>query len=81
MKYFCIIASFILIFSKDFKNFIYIRFGIIVKKGAWVGTGSTIIAGVTIGEGAIIAANSVVTKDVPPFTLAGGNPAKVIKAL
>ena len=54
---------------------------IIVKKGAWVGTGSTIIAGVTIGEGAIIAANSVVTKDVPPFTLAGGNPAKVIRAL
>ncbi|TMO56730.1 acyltransferase [Pseudoalteromonas phenolica] len=54
---------------------------IIVKRGAWVGTGSTIIAGVTIGEGAIIAANSVVTKDVPAFTLAGGNPAKVIRTL
>jgi acetyltransferase-like isoleucine patch superfamily enzyme len=54
---------------------------IIVKRGAWVGTGATIIAGVTIGEGAIIAANSVVTKDIPAFSLAGGNPAKVIKAL
>ena len=40
-----------------------------------------VMAGVTIGEGSVIAAGSVVTKDIPPGVLAGGNPAKVIKQL
>ena len=52
---------------------------IVVKKGAWIGFGSTIMKGVTIGEGAIIAARSVVVKDVAPYTIVGGNPAKYIK--
>jgi acetyltransferase-like isoleucine patch superfamily enzyme len=43
-----------------------------------VGAGATILAGVTVGEGAVIAAASVVTDDVPPGALVGGNPAKVI---
>jgi acetyltransferase-like isoleucine patch superfamily enzyme len=46
---------------------------------AWVGFNSIILKGVTIGEGAIVGAGSVVTKDVPPFTIVAGNPAKVIK--
>ena len=45
----------------------------------WIGCNSTILKGVTIGEGAVVAAGSVVTKDVPPKALVGGNPAKIIK--
>lgn len=47
----------------------------------WIGMNCTILKGVTIGKGAVIGANSVVTKDVPEFTVVAGNPAKVIKAL
>jgi acetyltransferase-like isoleucine patch superfamily enzyme len=47
----------------------------------WVGTRSIIMKGVTIGHGAVVAACSVVTSDVPPMTLVGGNPAKVIKEI
>lgn len=48
---------------------------------AWIGTGCKILKGVTIGEGAIVAAGSVVTKDVPPWTMVGGNPAQVVKRI
>ena len=50
-----------------------------IGKNVWIGLGSIILKGVTIGDGAIIAAGSVVTKDVPSNCLVGGNPAKVIK--
>jgi len=46
-----------------------------------VGSGATILAGVTIGEGAIVGAGSVVTKDVPPRTVVAGNPARVLRTL
>ena len=49
----------------------------LVKKGASIGSGSTILANVTIGENAIIGAGSVVTKDVPANTIVAGNPARV----
>lgn len=48
---------------------------------AWIGGGSFILAGVTIGEGSTIGAGSVVTKDVPPYVLAAGNPCRVIRSL
>jgi Acetyltransferase (isoleucine patch superfamily) len=51
----------------------------LVKKGASIGSGSTILANITIGENAIIGAGSVVTKDVPPNLIVAGNPAKVIR--
>ena len=52
---------------------------IIIGDNVWINFNSIILKGVTIGEGAIIAAGSLVTKDVPPFALVGGNPAKFIK--
>lgn len=54
---------------------------VVIKKNVWVGAGSTILPGVTIGENAIVAAGSVVTKDVPANTLVGGVPAKFIKQI
>lgn len=48
---------------------------------AWIGTGAKIMKGVTIGEGAIVAAGSVVVKDVDPWTIVGGNPAQFISHL
>lgn len=47
----------------------------------WMGFGVTVLKGVTIGEGAVIGACSVVTKDVPPYTVVAGNPAQAIKTL
>lgn len=52
---------------------------IVVEDDVWVGANSVITAGVTIGKHAVIGAGSVVTKDIPPFSIAVGNPAKVIK--
>ena len=52
---------------------------ILIGRDVWIGRGSCILPGVTIGEGAVIGANSVVTRDVPDFAIAGGVPAKVIK--
>lgn len=51
----------------------------IIKDGVWLGMRSMIMPGVTIGEGAIIAANSVVTKDVEPYSIVAGSPAKPVK--
>lgn len=51
----------------------------IVRKGASVGSGSTILSKVTIGENAIVGAGSVVTKDVPPNSIVAGNPAKFLR--
>lgn len=57
------------------------REAVIIADGVWIATRATILKGVTIGEGAVIAAGAVVTKDVPAYTLAGGVPAKVIRAI
>ena len=50
-----------------------------IEKNVWLGANVTVLPGVTIGEGSIIAAGAVVTKDVPPYAIVGGVPAKVIK--
>ncbi|MBB5283249.1 acetyltransferase-like isoleucine patch superfamily enzyme [Rhabdobacter roseus] len=52
---------------------------VIIKDGAHIGIGAILMPGVTIGEGAIVGAGSVVTKDIPPYSIAVGAPARVIK--
>ena len=52
---------------------------VVIKKNAWITVGVIILAGVTIGEGSVIAAGSVVKDDIPPNCIAAGIPAKVIK--
>ncbi|HKG04900.1 MAG TPA: sugar O-acetyltransferase [Pedobacter sp.] len=52
-----------------------------IKKNAWIGANATILQGVTIGENSVVAAGSVVSKDVPDNTIVGGIPAKFIKSI
>lgn len=54
---------------------------IVIERNVWIAAGATIIGGVTVGENSVIAAGAVVTKDVPPNTLVGGNPAQVIRPI
>lgn len=59
-------------FTADFRP-------IIIGHHCWIGTGATILQGVTIGDGSVVAAGAVVTKDVEPYTVVGGIPAKKIR--
>ncbi len=54
---------------------------IVIERNVWIAAGATIIGGVTVGENSVVTAGSVVTKDVPPNTLVGGNPARVIRSI
>jgi acetyltransferase-like isoleucine patch superfamily enzyme len=51
----------------------------VIGKGASIGAGATFVPGVSVGEGAMVGAGAVVTKDVPPFTVAVGNPARIVR--
>ncbi|MBE7558942.1 N-acetyltransferase [bacterium] len=53
----------------------------LIKKGASIGSSATLLCGVTVGEGAIVGAGAVVTKDVPPRTVVAGNPARILRKL
>ncbi len=53
----------------------------LIQKGASVGSSATILAGVTVGAGAIVGAGAVVTKDVPPWTIVAGNPARILRSI
>ncbi len=54
---------------------------IVIERNVWVAASATIVGGVTVGKNSVVAAGSVVTKDVPPNTLVGGNPARVIRSI
>lgn len=54
---------------------------IVIGRNVWIAAGATIIGGVTVGENSVVAAGSVVTRDVAPNTLVGGNPARVIRSI
>lgn len=60
---------------------VYSKGPVVIGRNVWVGDKATILPGVTIGNGVIIAANSVVTKDIPNFCVVAGNPAKIIKKI
>lgn len=58
---------------------VYSNGDVIIGSDVWIGSGAKIMSGIEIGDGAIIAAFSVVTKDIAPYSIVGGNPAKLIK--
>ena len=60
-------------------NYIVNRRQVIIENDVWIGRGATILSGIKIGTGAVIGANAVVSKDVPPYAIAVGNPARIIK--
>lgn len=65
----------------DYAKLSYNKRKIILKKGCLIGMNSMIMPGVTVGEGAIVGAGSLVTKDIPAWTIATGRPAKVVKEI
>lgn len=60
---------------------VYSKGPVIIGQNVWIGDKATVLPGVIVGDGAIIGANAVVTKDVPSYTIVGGNPARIIKKL
>ena len=66
--------------KKKIKNWDHINIkSVCISNRVWIGFGASILKGVNIGEGAIVAAKSVVTKDIPPYAVVAGNPARIIK--
>lgn len=61
------------------KRAIYSKGPVKIGNNVWIGDKATILPGVTIGDGAVIGANSLVTKDIPPYCVVGGNPAVILK--
>lgn len=82
----CAIGNFTLIMDSDFHDVDDhskpgVAEPVIIEDDVWIGARATILKGVTIGRGAVVAAGAVVTKDVPPRSLVGGVPARVIRML
>lgn len=69
--------------QNKFDDFHYLdskkRISVVIGNDVWIGARATILEGVTIGDGAVVAAGAIVTKDVPPYSVVGGVPAKIIK--
>ncbi|MCG3683475.1 CatB-related O-acetyltransferase [Aliarcobacter butzleri] len=68
------------IFNKNIKEDIYSKGEIIIEDDVWIGSNVVILSGITVGRGSIIGAGSIVTKDIPKYSIVGGNPAKIIKS-
>lgn len=67
------------IFNESIAKDIISKGPIVIEEDVWIGSNSVILSGVTIGMGSVIGAGSIVTKDIPRYSIAVGNPAKVIK--
>lgn len=68
------------IFNSSVENDIFSKGDITIEDDVWIGSNSVILSGITIGRGSIIGAGSVVIKDIPKYSIVGGNPARVIKS-
>ena len=68
------------IFNESIKEDIYSKGKIIIEDDVWIGSNVVILSGLIIGRGSIVGAGSIVTKDIPKYSIVGGNPAKVIKS-
>ena len=55
------------------------RGDVVIGSDVWIGAGATVLSGVSIGHGAVVAARAVVTRDVPPYAVVGGNPATIVR--
>ena len=72
-------------FTAIFKDFSYIKGhpatkgDVLIGNDVWIGTRATVLSGVAIGDGAVVGANAVVSKSIPPYGIAVGNPAKIVK--
>ena len=67
--------------GERYKNVPHMLLPVVIRKGACVSMAAIIMPGVTIGEGAVVSAGALVTKDVPPWTIVAGSPAKVLREL
>lgn len=67
------------IFTNSIENDIFSKGPIIIEEDVWIGSNSVVLSGVKIGRGSIIGAGSIVTKDVPKYSVVAGNPAKILK--
>jgi galactoside O-acetyltransferase len=68
--------------AQGFKRWDFVSiYPVHIGNKVWIGFGASILKGVTVGDGAVIGANSVVTRDVPPFTVVAGNPARIVRKL
>ncbi len=65
--------------ASDIKGFPSSHGDVTIGHDVWIGLGATILSGVTVGAGAVLAARSVVSRDVPPYAVAAGNPARIVK--
>lgn len=65
--------------NPDVSDFSYTTAPVVLEDYVWIGTAAIIMPGITLGKGCVVAAGSVVTKDVPPYAIVGGNPARFIR--
>jgi virginiamycin A acetyltransferase len=68
------------IFGGRVEDDIFSKGDIIIEDDVWIGSNVAILSGVTVGRGSIIGAGSVITKDIPKYSIVGGNPAKILKS-
>lgn len=65
--------------AENYNNYQTSKGNVVIGNDVWIGSNATILSGIKIGDGAVVGAESVVTKDVPPYAVVAGNPARIVK--